>query len=117
MVRPSIVARLAGVLAFALPVALRAQDPEVPRVIGRWDITVNGARGAYPAWLEIAKSGHATLVGRVMHNVGSARPIEHIDFDSTTRTFRFAVPRQWEGDTAELRVEGRLESGDDRMTG
>ena len=119
MARPSLVrlVGLASALLAIVPVALRAQDPDVPRIIGRWDLAVTGGRGTYPTWIEIAKSGRATLVGRVMHAVGSARPIERIDYDSTTRTFRFVVPPQWEGDTASLQVEGRLESGDDRMTG
>jgi Domain of Unknown Function (DUF1080) len=121
MVRPSLAARLAracltSMLALIVPVSLHAQDPDTPRIIGRWDVQVTGGRGTVPAWLEIAKSGHATLIGRIMHAVGSARPIGRIEFDSASRTFRFSVPRQWEGDTAELAVEGRLES-DDRMTG
>ena len=112
MVRPVVaVRRLARLGATAalltLPLTLPAQAPAPPAVIGRWDLVVTGPQGAYPSWLEITRSGRSTLVGRIMHGVGSARPIARIDMGSDG-TLRFAVPPQWETDTAELRVEGRV---------
>ena len=117
MRRSSALARLLLSLLFApaIPAALLAQAPTPPTPIGRWDLTVTGPQGAYPAWLEVSRSGRRTLVGRFMHGVGSARPIARIDMDGAT--LRFAIPPQWETDTAELRVEGALESAGDRMTG
>ena len=128
MVRPSFVARLGracltsafpslalGAWMIAAPAVLAAQDPDTPRVIGRWDVQATGTRGTAPAWIEIAKSGNATLGGRVMFVVGSARPIARIDYKEDG-TFRFAVPPQWERDSAEMVVEGRLES-DNRLAG
>ena len=113
MVRPSIAARrLAGIsLASALlvlPPALSAQAPAPPAVIGRWDLVVTGPQGTYPSWLEITRSGRSTLVGRIMHGVGSARPIARVDVGADG-TMRFAVPPQWETDSADLRVEGRVQ--------
>jgi hypothetical protein len=109
-----LLARLAVLLPLT-PVALAAQAPSPPSAVGRWDLTVTGPQGPYPSWLEITRSGHRTLVGRVMHGVGSARPIAEVVLDGAT--LRFAVPPQWETDTADLRVEGMLESTGDRMTG
>ena len=116
MRRPSTLARaLVASAALVLPATLAAQAPTPPwqQLLGRWDIQVATGRGTMPAWLEITRSGHKTLVGRVMHVVGSARPIARIDF--ADGVMRFAVPPQWETDTADLRAEARLEG--DRLAG
>ena len=42
-------------------------------VIGRWDLTVQGANGPYPSWVEVSLSGNRTLVGRFVAGGGSAR--------------------------------------------
>ena len=47
-------------------------------VIGRWDITIEKAGGTVPSWLEIRPSGRTALVGRLVAEVGSARPISRI---------------------------------------
>lgn len=106
-------ASLAGAL-LASPVTAAAQEPAPPPpVVGRWDLRVTGPDGDYPSWLEIRVSGHETLVGRFVGGVGSARPIGRVDF--AKGTLRFAIPPQWERDTADLRVEGTLEG--DRLAG
>ena len=117
------VARSAIGLAAALPLApaaLGAQAPAAPpAVVGRWDLRVAGPGGAVrPSWLEVWRSGHRTLVGRFVGDVGSARPIGEVHF--ADGVLRFAIPPQWETDTAALRVEGRLLTGGpagDRLEG
>jgi hypothetical protein len=105
---------LGAALALALVAATaQAQTPVAPPVVGSWNLVVTGPAGAYPTWLEISRSGRDRLIGRVMHGTGSARPIARVDF--ADGALRFTVPPQWERDTAELRVEGRLEG--ERMTG
>ena len=98
-------ASLAFLVLSAAPAA--AQAPAQPAVIGRWNMVVTAPDGTrYPSWLEISKSGHATLVGRIVHRVGSSRPISNIEHENGV--IRFAIPRQWEEQTGELRVEGTL---------
>jgi hypothetical protein len=100
-------------LATLAPTAASAQAAAPAPVIGRWDLKVTGPDGEYPSWLEVSLSGNTTLVGRFVGGVGSARPIARVDF--ADGTLRFAIPPQWERDTADLRVEGTLAG--DRMTG
>ena len=107
--RTVIVAVLAAALA-AVPAALPAQAPSV---VGRWDLRVTGPEGPYPSWLEVSLSGNRTLVGRFVGGVGSARPIGRVHF--ADGVLRFAIPPQWEPDSGDLRVEGRLVG--DRMSG
>jgi hypothetical protein len=83
------------------------------RLIGRWDITITTPTGSAPSWLEIDSSGREALVGRIVGIVGSARPISEII--TAGDSLRFAVPRQWENGTGELRVVGRLQG--DRLVG
>jgi hypothetical protein len=95
------------------PTTVLAQAPARPPIVGRWDLQVTGPDGPYPSWLEVWVSGHRTLVGRFVGGVGSARPIGHVEF--ANGTMRFAIPPQWEQDSADLRVEGTLDG--DRLSG
>ena len=54
---------------------------EASELIGRWDLTVKGADGEFPSWIEVRKSGNATLVGAYCGQFGSARPVAkfHVD--------------------------------------
>jgi len=98
----------------ALPAAANAQAAAEPPIVGRWDLRVTQPDGSIaPSWLEVTRSGFSALVGRFVHNVGSARPIGRIDF--ANGTMRFAVPPQWEQGTADLTVEGTIAG--ERMTG
>jgi hypothetical protein len=100
-------------LAGALPLAASAQTDAATPILGRWDLRVTDARGAYPSWLEVTLSGNHTLVGRFVGRVGSARPIGRVMYDGGV--LHFAIPPQWDRDTAELRFEGRIT--DDRIVG
>jgi hypothetical protein len=82
-----------------------AQQNQVPPIVGRWDIVVQGPDKPYPSWLEVEKSGHSTLVGQYVGRFGSARPVSQIVFENGT--MRFTVPPQWE--KTETQVEGKLE--------
>ena len=50
-----------------------AQAPTLsaPPIVGRWDLTVHGARGDYPSWLEVWTSGNEHLVGQFVGSGGS----------------------------------------------
>lgn len=82
-------------------------------LIGRWDLVVQRGAQTSPSWLEVERSGGATLVGRFVGSGGSARPIAKIAF--TDGTFRFAIPPQWESNPNDITFEGRLDG--DRITG
>lgn len=82
-------------------------------LLGRWDLVVQRGAQTSPSWLEVERSGTATLVGLFVGSGGSARPIAKIDF--TDGTFRFAIPPQWDRDPRDITFEGRLEG--DRITG
>jgi hypothetical protein len=75
-------------------------------IIGRWDLTLDLRPEPQPGWLEVRKSGHATLVGQFVGTHGSARPISHVQTDG--EGFSFAIPPQWERGEADLRVQGHL---------
>ena len=85
-----------------------AQSPSA-RLVGRWDITMRGASGEFPSWLEVRKSGNSTLVGDFVGQFGSARPIAKITLQDDA--FRFVIPPQWEPRESDLVFEGSL-SGD-----
>jgi 3-keto-disaccharide hydrolase len=82
-------------------------------LLGRWDLVVQRGTQTSPSWLEVERSGTATLVGQFVGSGGSARPIAKIEL--TDGTFRFAIPPQWESNPKDIAFEGRLEG--DRITG
>jgi hypothetical protein len=82
-------------------------------VMGRWDLVVQMLSGEQPAWLEIRRSGHQTLVGQFVGWHGSARPIARVDVDDNG--LRFAIPPQWERGPGDLIVEGQLHG--DQLSG
>lgn len=82
-------------------------------LLGRWDLVVQRGTQTSPSWLEVERSGTATLVGQFVGSGGSARPIAKIEF--TDGTFRFAIPPQWEANPGDITFEGRLDG--DRISG
>jgi hypothetical protein len=82
-------------------------------LLGRWDLVVQRGTQTAPSWLEVERSGTATLVGQFVGSGGSARPIAKIEF--AEGTFRFAIPPQWDRNPNDITFEGRLEG--DRITG
>jgi hypothetical protein len=71
-----------------------AQPPAPPPIVGRWDLTVHGARGDYPSWLEVGTSGNVHLVGQFVGRGGSARPVSVVEFAGGK--VRFSIPPQWD---------------------
>jgi Domain of Unknown Function (DUF1080) len=112
------IARVAGGVALIL-VAMGHSDAFAQArsgsdaLIGRWDLVVQRGTQTSPSWLEVERSGTATLVGQFVGSGGSARPIGKIEF--TDGTFRFAIPPQWESNPRDITFEGRLDG--DRIVG
>lgn len=98
---------IAALLAASLFWSARAAEPTPPTVCGRWDLTVKGSHGDYPAWLEVRLSGRTTLVGSFVGRFGSARPISHVDFDGGN--IHFSIPPQWESRKEDLDFEGKID--------
>ncbi|HLN26381.1 MAG TPA: DUF1080 domain-containing protein [Gemmataceae bacterium] len=94
-------------LIVATITAAAAEDKRPPGVIGRWDMTVQGADGAYPSWLEVQLSGYKTLVGSYVGRFGSARPISRVEF--LDGQIRFSMPPQWENRKDDQHFEGVLQ--------
>ena len=109
-------------LSLSAPAIAHAHTPAAVRtiaaipgevMIGRWDLTVTGARGPYPSWLEVKLSGNMALVGYFVSAGGSARPVSKVTY--TADSFRFAIPPQWEQGNGDMVVEGTF--ANDRLTG
>jgi hypothetical protein len=107
-------------LAAALTIAaagytgMLAQSPNPSdALLGRWDLVVQRGAATSPSWLEVERSGTATLVGQFVGSGGSARPIAKIEFKDGG--FRFAIPPQWESNPNDITIEGKLEG--ERITG
>ena len=114
IVRVAFGAAVVALLAAAGHSDMLAQSPAASdALLGRWDLVVQRGTQTSPSWLEVERSGTATLVGQFVGSGGSARPIAKIEF--TDGTFRFAIPPQWESNPRDISFEGRVEG--DRLTG
>jgi len=91
-------------LPFLLSLSLQAQNSS--DLHGRWDLSITKDGTQLPSWLEIRKSGHATLVGRFVYAFGSARPVAHIE--ANNGKFSFNIPAQWEAEKGTMEFTGML---------
>jgi hypothetical protein len=79
--------------ALAMPALPQAKSP----FAGRWDLTLTGARGAWPQWMEIVQQD-GKLDGRIQPRGGSVRPIVEakVENDHLIITVQKATERQAE---------------------
>jgi hypothetical protein len=108
-------ATLAAVAALLAVLPAPAQPPPgfADALLGRWNLTIDGADGAYPSWLEVRLRTENELMGRFVGRVGSARQVGAIAFAGGRVTVR--VPVQYERGADELVFEGTLH--DERIEG
>src|SRR4051812_26921942 len=97
-------------LIFAVTISIQAQDRKALKsragsIEGRWDLTVHGSEGDYPAWLEVKRSGPRTLVGSFVGQFGSARPISQVFFENGE--LHFTIPPQFETRRDNLTFKGK----------
>ena len=111
IVRVAFGAAVAALLAAGHPDMLAQSPAASDALLGRWDLVVQRGTQTSPSWLEVERSGTATLVGQFVGSGGSARPIAKIEFTDGT----FAIPPQWESNPRDITFEGRVEG--DRLTG
>ena len=86
-----------------------AQSPQpgfADAILGRWDLTVRGADGPYPSWLEIMLRKETELMGRFVGRVGSMRHLAQVEYRD--RELYFRLPEQYERISRDLVFKGRL---------
>jgi hypothetical protein len=75
-------------------------------ILGRWDLTVQAADGAYPSWLEIRLRKETELMGSFVGRFGSMRHIAQIEYKDGELFVR--VPVQYEQNPRDLVFKGKL---------
>jgi hypothetical protein len=104
------------VAAFVIA-TVAAQTPPAPgfadAVLGRWDLTVQGADGPYPSWLEIMLRKETELMGRFVGRFGSNRHVAEISYGTGNLFVR--IPVQYERNKSDLIFKGQLKG--DRLEG
>jgi hypothetical protein len=104
---------LVACLLAPAPAAAQAPVGFADPLLGRWDLTVEAADGAYPSWLEVRLRTEGELMGRFVGRVGSARYVTELEFAADR--LAFTVPVQYESGVDELVFEGTLR--DERIEG
>jgi 3-keto-disaccharide hydrolase len=89
----------------AAPLAQSPTSGSTDAIVGAWDLTVEGADGRYPSWLEVSRTG-TEFSGRFVGRVGSARPVSSISFRDGELLIRIAV--QYEQNKSDLIFKGRV---------
>ena len=83
-------------------------------ILGRWNLTVQGADAPYPSWVHIHLRKETELQARFVGRSGSVRSASTITYGDDGRLV-FEVPSQYEKNKSPLRFEGRLNG--DRLEG
>ncbi len=83
-----------------------APPPNFEPVLGRWDLTVQGATGPYPSWVQVQLRKETELQGRFVGQFGSVRNITKIGYGDGT--LAFDVPVQYETNKSDLHFVGKL---------
>jgi Domain of Unknown Function (DUF1080) len=90
-----ILSAFAGFIAIVPVLGKQGDQADLPaKIVGRWDLEIQGKNGSYPAWLEVKVSGRQTLVGSYVGRTGSARPVSKLEIREGRA--HFAIPPQWE---------------------
>jgi hypothetical protein len=89
---------------------LHAQEPPkagfADPVLGRWDLTVQGADAPYPSWVHVQLRKETELQARFVGRSGSVRSVTSITYNDGLLVFE--IPIQYEKSKSPLRFEGRL---------
>jgi Domain of Unknown Function (DUF1080) len=102
------------VILLLLTMTTFAQPPGyADQILGRWDVTVQGADGSYPSWFELQHRKETELMGSFVGRFGSKRHASHVEFKDGQLTIK--IPKQYEVGPDVLTFVGKL-SGD-RLSG
>ena len=100
-------------LVATIAVQLSAQEPPksgfADAVLGRWDLTVQGADAPYPSWVHVHLRKETELQARFVGRSGSVRNVTSITYNDGLLVFE--IPIQYEKNKSPLRFEGRLNGG------
>ncbi len=94
-------------MVLALFAGLMAVTPVPLTLVGRWDLTVVGSRGRYPAWFEIVQGGDS-LAGRFQGQFGHATAV--VSISTQGGRFRFVWPNEDDPKAPATVIEGRIVS-------
>ena len=98
-----------SLVALSVMLSARQAPPPPPNfepVLGRWDLTVQGAAGPYPSWVQVQLRKETELQGRFVGQFGSVRNITKIGYGDGT--LAFDVPVQYETNKSDLHFVGKL---------
>jgi len=104
------------VVLTSFAVSVLAQTPApgfADALLGRWDLTVHGADGSYPSWIEIMLRKETELMGRFVGRFGSNRHAAEVTYRDGALMFR--IPVQYEDNKTDLVFRGTLAG--DRLDG
>ena len=93
-------------------IAALAQQPPgyADQILGRWDVTVQGADGvSYPSWIELQHRKETELMGSFVGRFGSKRHASIVEYKDGQLTIK--IPKQYEVAPDVLTFVGKL-SGD-----
>lgn len=82
-------------------------------ILGSWDLTVQGADGPYPSWLDVMLRKETELMGRFVGRFGSNRHVSEMTYRDGDLLAR--IPVQYENHKSDLVFKGRLAG--DRLEG
>jgi hypothetical protein len=109
-----------GAILLAAPTIARQPPRTAPptgfadAVLGRWDLTVEGANGVpFPSWVHVHLRKESELQGRFVGQFGSVRNLTKVEYWDGALVFE--VPVQYEQNKTDLRFEGKLTG--DRLEG
>lgn len=100
-------------LVAALPYAQVPKPGFADPLLGRWDLTVEGADGSYPSWLEVRLRTETQLMGSFVGQFGSLRYLTEVSYQDGKVSF--TAPVQYEQNKSDLKFVGTLK--DDRLEG
>jgi hypothetical protein len=98
-----------SLVLLTIPTAAQREPGPTDKILGRWDLTVQGTDGPYPSWMEIRLRKETELMGGFVGRFGSLRYASKVEYRDGELAFQ--VPPQYEPMTGELIFRGRL-SGD-----
>lgn len=92
--------------------SIHAKNAPLKAYLGRWDLTMKGAEGEYPSWVEL-KEENGELKANFVGRWGNARPLPKAELKDGTLTF--VSPKQEEALDKDMVFAGKLVGG--KLTG
>lgn len=101
-------------LLFTIPTFAQQPPGYADKILGRWDVTVQGSDGtSFPSWLEIQHRTETSIMARVVGHFGSMRYATEATYKDGQLTIK--VPKQYERQPDMLIFAGKLEG--DKLVG